>query len=350
MKKVSFLLPLSTLLFIGLLLTGCLGADSPLEPGSPEIQATEISAPPSPTPLSASPTSPSPATPAPPEAEQSPASATRSAVTSTPLEVGLVDPQTPRPTLEPEAWKSLPVLPTLDERLVAIYQYGLKLGNNPHAFSKIGDCGSTPAWFLGDFDRGPGFYRLGEYEYLSEIIQYYQGSFDRTSMAARSGFNVSSLLVTLWTDISQCKITETPLACEVRLHRPALAFVMLGTNDIWHPQEFEPQMRTLITYLLNQGIIPILSTKADNQEGDGSINRTIARLANEYGIPLWNYWLAVQALPDQGLQEDGAHLTWARNFFDDPEAMAKAWPVRNLTALQVLDNLWRYLNTLLSPP
>jgi hypothetical protein len=34
-------------------------------------------------------------------------------------------------------------------------------------------------------------------------------------------------------------------------------------------------------------------------------------------------------------------MTWGRNFFDDPVAMSKAWPVRNLTALQVLDAVWR---------
>jgi hypothetical protein len=56
---------------------------------------------------------------------------------------------------------------------------------------------------------------------------------------------------------------------------------------------------------------------------------------------LWNFWLAVQDLPDKGLQEDKVHLTWGRNFFDDPNAMSKAWPVRNLTALQMLDAIWR---------
>lgn len=253
------------------------------------------------------------------------------------------EPLTPRPTLGPEEWKTLPVIPTISDRMLAVYAYGLRLGNNPQAFSKIGDCGSTPAWFLGDFDRGESFYRLGEYQYLQDVIAYYHGSFDRTSMAARSGFNASSLLVTLWTDVSQCKVTETPLECELRLHHPTVAFVMLGSNDVWHPEAFEPQMRRIINILLDNGVIPILSTKADNQEGDGSINRTIARLAYEYDVPLLNFWRAVQELPDHGLQEDGVHLTWGRNFFDDPEAMSKAWPVRNLTALQALHALWRKL-------
>jgi hypothetical protein len=100
-------------------------------------------------------------------------------------------------------------------------------------------------------------------------------------------------------------------------------------------------MRAIIEFSSDQGVIPILSTKADNLEGDGSINAMIAQLAREYGVPLWNYWLAVQPLPDHGLQEDQVHLTWGPNQFDDPQAMKSAWAVRNLTALQTLDIVWR---------
>ncbi len=248
---------------------------------------------------------------------------------------------TATPTLGANDWKKLPIIPPISERMSAIYRRGLEMGNNPHAFSKIGDCGSTPAWFLGDFDRGERYYSLGKYQELSRVIQEFQGSFDRVSLAARSGFNASALFVPLWSDRSYCQPGEAPLTCEYRVHRPVIAFIMLGTNDVWHPQEFEPQMRKIIEYSLDLGVIPILSTKADNQEGDGSINATIARLAFEYEVPLWNFWAAVYPLPGHGLQEDQVHLTWGRNLFDDPQAMSKAWPMRNLTALQVLDAVWR---------
>jgi hypothetical protein len=261
--------------------------------------------------------------------------------TATPIPSTAKPSLTPRTPLKPDEWKNLPVVPKISDTAVGIYQRGLKLGNDPHAFSKIGDCGSTPAWFLGDFDRGPDFYRLGEYQELEAVIGEFKGSFDRTSLAARSGFNASSLFVPLWADRSQCDANETPLACEYRNHRPLIAFIMLGANDVWHPEEFEPQMRKIIEYSIENGVVPVLSTKADNQEGDYSINATIAQLAWEYDIPLWNFWLAVQDLPNKGLQEDQVHLTWGRNFFDDPDAMSKAWPVRNLTALQTLDALWR---------
>jgi hypothetical protein len=285
----------------------------------------------SPNPATLAPTeSPEPVNPTESTPETSSLTPTRPAATST-----------PRPTLAPEAWKELPVVPPISDRVVEIYQNGLAAGNNPHAFSKIGDCGSTPGWFLGDFDRGPRYYDLGEYDELSSVIKEFQGSYDRVSLAARSGFNSSALFVPLWSDRTYCQASEAPLACEYRVHKPSLAFIMLGTNDVWHPDEFEPQMRKIIEYSIANGVIPILSTKADNQEGDDSINATIARLAWEYDIPLWNFWAASNPLPDHGLQEDQAHLTWGRNTFDDPDAMTKAWPVRNLTALQILNAVWK---------
>jgi hypothetical protein len=252
---------------------------------------------------------------------------------------------TATPTLGPDGWKKLPVIPLVSDRVVEIYRHGQELGNNPHAFSKIGDCGSTPAWFLGDFDRGPSYYRLGKYQSLAVVIQQFQGSFDRTSLAARSGFNASALFVPLWADRSQCGADEGPLDCEYRVNKPVVAFIMLGANDVWHPQEFEPQMRKIIDTSIHLGVIPILSTKADDKEGNGSINDTIARLALEYQVPLWNFWLAADPLANNGLQEDMVHLTWGRNLFDDPDAMSKAWPVRNLTALQALDAVWQKINS-----
>jgi hypothetical protein len=125
------------------------------------------------------------------------------------------------------------------------------------------------------------------------------------------------------------------------LHHPAFVFILLGTNDIYHLDNFEINIRKILDSLIGRGILPILATKADDLEGGNKINAIISGLAFEYDIPLWNFWRAVQPLPHQGLQTDGAHLTWAKNYFDDPKAMENAWPWRNLTALQMLDKVWR---------
>jgi hypothetical protein len=71
------------------------------------------------------------------------------------------------------------------------------------------------------------------------------------------------------------------------------------------------------------------------------MNKIIACLAQEYDIPLWNFWAAIQPLPNHGLQPDLEHLTYGIPDFDDIEAMQSAWTIRNLTALQALDVVWR---------
>lgn len=249
------------------------------------------------------------------------------------------------PTYDPEKWTEMPVIPHLSERVREIYQKGLEMGNHPRAFSKVGDCGSTPSWFLGDFDRGPRFYNLGEYTYLQTVIDHYRGSFERTSLAALAGYNTSSVLTPLWSKKEYCKNDESPLVCEYRLHRPVIALITLGANDVYHIESFEPQLRKIIEFSIEQGVIPVLATKPDNLEKDHRINRITVQLATEYQIPLWNYWKAVQPLPNHGLQDDGVHITFAANDFSNPLNMQAGWPIRNLTALQVLYALYTYLNT-----
>lgn len=244
------------------------------------------------------------------------------------------------PTFSAVGWKTAPVIPEYSKRSLEIYRRGLAAGNNPQAFSKVGDCESTPGWFLGDFEKDSKSYDLGMYANLSEVIAYFKGSFARESIAVRRGANASSILTPLWADPKACQKNESPLACEYRINRPAIALINLGTNDVWQAEKFESQLRQIIEQSIALGVVPVLSTKADNLEGDHRINQLIARLAYEYDIPLWNFWLAVQGLPGKGLQDDGAHLTWAPNFFDAAN-LTRAWPVRNLTALQTLDKFMR---------
>jgi hypothetical protein len=246
-------------------------------------------------------------------------------------------PPTATPTLAPEAWMEMAVIPVVSERAIAIYRQGVGRGNNQHAFSKIGDGEVASTWFLGDFDLSPQFYDLGPHQELTSVIGYFSGSYGRRSQAARAGFSTSRMLDPNYADPAFCLRGETPLDCELRLHRPSLAFISLGTNQVWTPERFAVELRQIIEILLAQGVVPILSTKGDNLEGDYRINATVARLAYEYDIPLWNFWRAIQPLPGHGLQPDKEHLTWAENDFGDSAVMQSAWPVRNLTALQVLD-------------
>jgi hypothetical protein len=228
-----------------------------------------------------------------------------------------------------------------------VFQIGLQIGNNPNAFSKVGDCETAASWFLMNFDKGPQYFNLGGYTNLQDTIDHFQGSYDRSSLAARPGFTVASVLNPYWADPKSCKSQESPLDCELRVHKPSFAFILLGTNDVSFKTRatFETKIQDILDSLLQKGVIPILATKADNVEGDNSINQAIAAIAFRNHVPLWNFWAAVQPLPDHGLQEDGVHLTWAADDFSDPASMRRAWPVRNLTALQVLQAVAQAVTT-----
>lgn len=244
---------------------------------------------------------------------------------------------TPAPTFSSADWQKWAVIPTVSQAAREIYQKGLKLGNNPKHFSKVGDCQNVSSYFLAVFEK-PDEYRLGPYDDLQETMDYFAGSFSRSSEAVRGGFNVASVLSPFWADPAVCEKDESPLACELRIHKPSIVIISMETWWSGKPAaEYEGYLRKIVEFSIEHGTVPILATKADNWEGDHSINAAIARVAADYDVPLWNFWLAVQPLPGHGLTEDGFHLTFARNFFDDPVRMQSAWPVRNLTALQALD-------------
>jgi hypothetical protein len=238
-------------------------------------------------------------------------------------------------------WQSWPVIPGVSEAARGLYQRGQVGGNNAHAFSKIGDGEISTEWFFTAFDLGEPYYDLGPYQDLRPVIEHFAGSFGRMGMAARRGFNTQKILNASMSDAALCESGESPVTCELRLHRPAFALLSLGTNQVWKPDEFESGMRQILDILLSQNVVPILSTKGDNLEGDHRINRTIACLAQEYDLPLWNFWVAIQPLPDHGLQPDLEHLTYGMTDFDDERALRSAWTHRNLTALQALDAVWR---------
>ena len=240
-----------------------------------------------------------------------------------------------------EDWQSWAVVPAVSQTSLDLYQRGQEAGNNPGAFSKIGDGEISTDWFFSAFELGESYYDLGPYQDLRPVIEHFAGSFGRLSMAARRGFNTQKILDPSLSDSSLCEAGESPLACELRLHRPAFAILSLGTNQVWAPEEFESGMRQILDILVSQNVVPVLSTKGDNLEGDHRINHIIACLAQEYDVPLWNFWSAIQPLPNYGLQPDREHLTYGITNFGDSDAMQSAWTVRNLTALQTLDAVWR---------
>ncbi|MDW8226967.1 MAG: SGNH/GDSL hydrolase family protein [Anaerolineales bacterium] len=248
---------------------------------------------------------------------------------------------TVRPTLGPNEWQYLPIIPQVSETARQIYRAGQVLGNDPHAFSIIGDCLSLPINMFGNYGQ-PGRYNLGPFSHLQPVIDWFQPSFRRISVTLRDGFNTAAVLSPLRADPKLCQPNETPLVCEYRIHRPSYVFISIGTDDFGTPPEvYEKRMRQIVEYTISQGIVPILATKADNREGDHAFNRIVAQLAYEYDVPLWNFWAAVQPLK-YGVLNDRGHLYWADpNHLEYQNSMMVAVPVRAATALQALDAVWR---------
>ncbi|HSM23342.1 MAG TPA: hypothetical protein VK856_00590, partial [Anaerolineaceae bacterium] len=253
---------------------------------------------------------------------------------------------TPRPTLGPDDWQELPIFPgEVSKRMRDVYQQGLAMGNDPTHFSKLGDCQNITTYFLAIYDN-PDLYTLGEqYQPLQETIDFYAGSWSRQSMSVKGGFNVASVLNPMHSNREFCEKNEAPLACELRLHKPSI--VLISMEEWWNgdTEKYESYLRRIVETVIDHGAVPILATKADNMEGDHSINKAIANLAYEYELPLWNFWAAVQPITSKGLQKDGFHLTHGVNNFTSSSQLKRGWVQRNLTALQVVDAVWRALET-----
>jgi len=246
-----------------------------------------------------------------------------------------------RPSLAPEEWKTWPVIPAFSQNARDIFLRGQALGRDSHRFSKVGDCQNITTYFLSHFED-PDLYRLGEFASLQPAIDWFMGSFVRESLAVKGGMNVASVLSPLRANLEYCDEGESPLACEYRLYNPSFAIISMEEAWSGEPEKYGRYMRQVIAYTIAQDILPVIATKADNLEGGDRINAIIAQLAWEYDIPLWNFWAAVQPLRSHGLSEDGFHLTHGNNFFFDvPLSEQTGYTLRNLTALQVIEAVWR---------
>jgi LysM repeat protein len=221
-----------------------------------------------------------------------------------------------------------------------IYARGQSLGRNARAFSKLGDSTIENPHFLARFDEGP--YNLANYAYLQDAIDTYKGSFARQGVAVRRGLHSWSVFDPLWADKTLCQPNEGPLPCEFRLHNPGIVLIRLGSNDIGVPDSFRFNLRKVVSYSIESGVIPVLGTKADRAEGPGNVNNDIIRqVAAEYNVPLWDFDLLAETLPNRGIDpSDGVHMTfYYRHDYSLPEAFQRGHAMHNLSALIMLDEL-----------
>lgn len=250
------------------------------------------------------------------------------------------------------------VVPAVGSRARSIYLNGQRLGNRRDVFSKVGDSITASGYFLTPI--GLGGLNLGQYTNLQPVVNFFSQtyandhiSFANTSLAAWGGWSSADLLNPERVISPVCQAGESPLVCEYRVVKPSVALIMIGTNDVYFGTDintYRANLDTIVKTSINMGVIPVLSTIPDNLQDPNLLTRIqefngiIASVASANGIPLWNYWQATQGLNNHGLSGDGYHPstppTGEAAVFT-PDALQYGYNVRNLTALMVLDAVWR---------
>lgn len=253
-------------------------------------------------------------------------------VSTTPGTASTSPPKTP--ALNSAAWKGWPVIPSIiDPSLSKIYERGLRLGNDPHAFSIFGDCQTRPDEFFGVLESDPLVFESLPLE-LRETVNHFKGSFTRDSSTSQDGTTPGALLWTQWHRGEYgCTFAETPVECELRVHRPSFVIIQIGTHFESRNTEY---LRKIINQLLDAGVVPILATKGDNREKDERINRDMALLAAEYDLPLWNFWAALSDLPDRGLYVMKGREGQGAIYLSEEAALR-----HRMTGLAALNAVWR---------
>ncbi|MBC7870839.1 MAG: SH3 domain-containing protein [Chitinophagaceae bacterium] len=247
------------------------------------------------------------------------------------------------------------VVPEIRATVRQIYLRGQELGNNPAIFSKVGDSITASDLFLTQVNGGSPLY---DYGYLQPVIDYFSQStpgrytsFSYPSLAARTGWQSADLLNPARAAAGFCQPGEPPLVCEYRTSRPSIALIMIGTNDLAQidGRVYRANLENIVQISIQMGVIPVLSTLPDRLNHPSSarvweFNEIIADVALTYDVPLWNYWLSMQRLPNLGISVDDIHPSYADDLATaifSSDRLSYGYTMRNLTALMVLDAVWR---------
>ncbi len=238
-----------------------------------------------------------------------------------------------------------PVVPVAMSRARAIYESGRILGANARVVAKVGDCLSDNQHFLSPF--GGDRYNLGQFAYLQGVIDHFAASLALDSLAAYDGLVTSAVLDPAFANPVACQPGESPLRCEYRVRRPSVAVIMFGAQDLLFTpaEQFERNLRQIVHETIQAGVIPLLSTFPGNLalwEQTIRYNQIVVQVALDYDAPLMNLWLALEALPNHGLNEDGRHLSAPISDSGDltPANLQRGYPLRNLVTLQALNAVW----------
>ncbi len=222
----------------------------------------------------------------------------------------------------------------ITKSMKALWQNNVKAGRRADMFTVVGDCNSEPSAYV--WRLSAGSFDVSRRPELKRATEQFMWAFTRDSSAAFSGFNTTSMFDPQWSNPRLCNTDEGLLVCEVRRSNASIAFVALGTGDQFVWQDFEKNYRRIVDYLLENKVVPVLVTKADDLEAQqggatpGFINDTIRKLGAEYGVPVMDFHAATRTLPDFGMRWEGNE-----NFHMSPEGsdLRIVLTLQTLTAL-----------------
>lgn len=247
---------------------------------------------------------------------------------------------------------------SISENMREIFRRGQSMGNRANVFSKVGDSLTVSTYVL--YPIGWGQHQLGNYAGLQGVIDYFSAanardgnSFANIPLSADNGWTTDSLLDPALSSNGVrsgiCQPGETPLDCEYRVVRPAFALILIGTNDLANVSmdRYRDNLHRIVEISMERGVVPVLSTiPARNGFDVNDFNAVIRATANQYRVPLADYYAAMVNAPNQGLSDDGVHPSHAPGEFSASadfraDNLGYGYVIRNLTLLQVLDRLWR---------
>lgn len=234
-----------------------------------------------------------------------------------------------------------------------IYVAGAALGNRRDVFSKVGDSITISPLFLNPI--GHGGLHMPNHPYLQPVVDFYMrttarthNSFANASLAAANGWTSANLLDPASATPRFCA-GMSPLVCEYQHTRPAIALIMIGTNDALrgvNPHTYTANLERIVQISIEMGVIPVLSTLPNSPyalSDIGEFNRIIAGVSEKYQVPLWDYAMVMAGLPNAGLSSDGIHPSFGSKetgIFTEND-LKYGYNMRNLSALMVLDVLVR---------
>ncbi len=260
-------------------------------------------------------------------------------------------------------FRQLPVVPgALSEHSKTLISDGLRGGNRANVFSKLGDCMTDSDRFLKPL--APGNALWGEATGLQPVYLRFAGtsarlgrswslnSFATPSLAAAGGFNVAGPLDATWADPTWCAANESPLACEYRVTKPIVSIIMFGTNDVATTDDktYEQYLRQIVRETTDRNILPVLSTfptRPENATRSDQLNQIVANVAVDMDIPLVNLNVALESLPNKGVDADNStHLSLPTSGRADDftkSGQLGGANMRNLLTLRLLDLVTRSL-------